>query len=363
LIIKNRLYELIFLVFAGVFIFFSSQKPMYNWDMIAYMGVAVEYQEHNLQRVHNEVYSSLQREVPASVYAGLTADIDDRHECAVSADAFAEELGFFRTKPLYTFLVFLFFTSGLPLVFSTLLPSIIASFVFLAIAYIWVAKYVKRYLAVIISAGIAFLPIVSEQARSSTPDALSSMLLLLTLYLLATNRKKQWVVLCMLLAVLARVDNVIFAIVVSFYLFLWQKKNMILKLGVILLAGAICLIGLPVLLGDSATWFTKFAFLFSFHDYVQHWRDVFYLLRTGPQYLTFIAIAIVLAFSKNEVISRIIRIISATVIIRLFLFPSLQERFFAAYEVAVVIMFVYYLAILSATLSRKEVVPDTSKGV
>ena len=108
------------------------------------------------------------------------------------------------------------------------------------------------------------------------------------------------------------------------------------------LISIVCVIGIPMLMGDSVTWFTKFAFLFSLKDYVQHWRDVIYTLRADVLYILLITLTAYLYLKADNQVKLILNIIVTTVVVRLFLFPSLQERFFGAYEFTVLIMFVLY---------------------
>jgi len=339
----KKLFDIVFIVLAGIFVFFMSKKPTYNWDMIAYMGVAVEYSEHDIQKVHDSVYHTLRYELPHKIYNGLTSNMDDRHECLTNAKVFGQELSFFRTKPLYTLLVFLLHRMGVQLVTATLLPSIIACFGMIILGYFWLCVYLKRPFAFVAAIVLAVLPVFAELDRFSTPDAISNFFVLLSMYLIATKKKRVWIVTSLALATLSRVDNFVLAIVVAYFVYMKDKKNIVLKLALTGLIAGVCIIGIPMLLGDSADWFTHFAFLFSVKDYIRHWRDVIYILRTDLLYLTLMAMTAFLLWKADSDVKRILSIVIATVVIRLFLFPSLQERFFAAYEFVVVIMFFAHL--------------------
>jgi len=341
---SRKLYDVIFIVIAAVFVFFLSKKPIYNWDMIAYMGVAVEYSEHDLQKVHDSVYHTLQHELPPKIYSGLTADKDQRHQCLTNVSVFGRQLSFFRTKPLYTFLVFSLSRIGVHLVTATLIPSMIACFAMIILAYYWLCVYLKRPYAFLAAIILAVLPVFSELDRYSTPDALSNFFVLLSLYGVATGRSSRWVIISLILATFSRVDNFVLAIVIAYFIYMKGRKNLVLKLGVTGLIAGVCIVGIPVLLGDKANWFTQFAFLFSVKDYIQHWRDVIYILRTDWLYLLLIVLTAFLLWKGNTEVRQMLYIVVATVVIRLFLFPSLQERFFAAYEFVVIIMFLSYLA-------------------
>lgn len=340
---RKRIFDFIFVAVSLMLVMYTARKPIYNWDMIAYMGVVEEYSEHNIQKVHDIVYYTLQKEVPTDVYSGLTNDKDDRRQCLVDANVFYQELSFFRAKPLYTGLVFLLHKLGCPFVLSTLIPSIISSFFFLLICYIWLCTYLKKEIAAIFALLLAQLPIFSELIRYSTPDALSNVLLLLSLYLIATDKKKHWLILALLLSLFARIDNFIFVFAALFFVYLKDvRKRRYPLLAGIAIAGAGVFI-IPMLFGNSFDWFTKFAFLFSVSDYAAHWKAVLFDLRQ-PLYILLIIISYFLLKSDDRKTTLIVKIILSTLAIRLVLFPSVQERFFAAYEFAIAILFIGYMS-------------------
>ena len=347
---RNRLLNTLFVLFAAALVLFFGEKPIYNWDMIAYMGVAVEYTEHNPQKVHDSVYKALKEEVPAPVYRDLTANIEDRKECLENVNTFEDELSFFRAKPLYTFFVFLLHKVGVHLVMATLIPSIIACFFIMLLVYQWLGVYLKKPYAFVLALLVGFLRVIIELDRYSTPDAISNLFILWSLYLVATKADRRWIIASLLLCIAARIDNFIFAGVVAYFIYLRGTKNIGLKLLLLGALAAICVIGVPMLMGDKADWFTKFAFLESVPAYVQHWRDTIYLVRTDVFYILMILVTAFLIWKGNKEVKTILYLIVITIGVRMVLFPSLQERFFAAYEIAVLIILAYHLAGVFKTL-------------
>lgn len=338
----KRTYDILLVVFALVFVLYTARKPIYNWDMIAYMGVVEEYSVHDIEKVHNNVYHTLQTEVPADVYAGLTDHEDDRYECLTDANVFHDELSFFRAKPLYTILVFLFYKAGLPFVISTMVPSMIAGFAILLIAYSWLCSYFKKHLAFLATILLSLLPAFAELVRLSTPDALSNMLLLFATYLIATDKSKRWLVFVLGLSLLARVDNFIFIIAFVFYVFMNGKFKVDYRMMGIAVIAILGVLGIPMLFGDSFNWFTKFAFLFSWSEYLHHWKVVVFDFRTS-QYLLLLLLSIFLYRSGDKKTMLIIKIIAVTFATRLLLFPSIQERFFVSFEFTIAILLIGFM--------------------
>lgn len=339
----KRITDILFILLAAISVWYVSQKPIYNWDMIEYMGVALSYTDHNDQEVHDIVYNSLKKEVPPEIYNGLTKNIEERKDCLTNVKVFDDQMSFFRTKPLYTFCVFLLYKAHVPLVIATLVPSIIAAFVMLLIIYFWLSTFLQKGWAFILGLLFMCLPVFHELNCYSTPDGISNMFILLSLYLLATKYAHKWSMTMAGISVIARIDNFIYAAVLGYFLFLRKSKNLLVSLFIIVVLSIAVVIGIPMLLGDNANWFTKFAFLFSVHDYIHHWRDVIYLVRTNGLYLLLIGIVIWMYFKAEKTIVSTLQIIILTIAVHMLLFPSLQERFFGAYEFAILILFIQYL--------------------
>lgn len=352
---RTKLFDLLFLIAAGFLVFYLSQKPVYNWDMISYMGVATEYSVHDPQVVHDSVYHDLKREVPAPVYRDLTGDHEERRACLLSSKEYNDQLSYFRAKPLYTLMIAGLNKAGVSLVRATLIPSIIACFFLMLLVYHWLSLYLKKPFAFVTALLMSLLPIFVELDRFSTPDAVSNFFVLLSLYLVTTAKNKWWILLSLFLSVVARVDNFVLAIVVAYFLYLKGTKNVVWKLGIVGAVAGISIIGIPVLMGDSPTWFTKFAFLGSVTSYVNHWRDVIYTLRTDALYLLLILATAFMLRKADYAIKMPLIIIVITILARLILFPSLQERFYAAYEFAVIILLVKYLSTRPGLIKLKRV--------
>lgn len=341
---QQRLANIIVILCSALLVFYYSQKPVYNWDMIAYMGIVTEYSENDINVIHKEVYTTLKNETPPEIYEGLVADIEDRHDCLVSAEAFKAELSYFRVKPLYTGLVFLLHKAGVPLVLATLIPSFIAAFFCLLITFSWLLMYVKNHWALLLTIVLGLYGPFAEITELSTPDALSNMFILLSLYLVAKQKQSRiGLLLCLVLAVAARVDNFIFASVVIYFTYLAGRKDMILKLLILGSVVGLSIILVPVLMGNPVDWFMKFAYVGSLGDYWQHWRDVFYLFRHSAYDMVLLPVTIFLLLKSTGVAKTIMQVIVLTIAAHMLLFPSLQERFLVSYEFALVIMLVKFL--------------------
>ena len=346
---------ILFILITLAFLLYIERHPVYNWDMIAYMGVVEEYDGLNIEQAHDSVYNILKRETPDTTYIGLTKPIEDRYECLVNVNAYQNELGFFRTKPLYTFLVFVFYKLGVNLVTSTFLPSFLSCFLLMLLTYHWLNKVTTPLGALITATMLLLLPKLGELCRLSSPDALSNMLILFSLYLLNFEARRKWLYVVLALCLLARIDNFIFVIVVLGFLHLRRGKALLKPLLVLGLISVLSIVIIPMIMGDSYDWFMNFAFLFSVNDYVQHWRFLLYDFRY-PSYLFLVIVSVILFQSGDSRTLLLTKIIVITFSIRCILFPSLQERFFVAYEFGLVLLLVQYASSIRA---RHRQISDT----
>ncbi|HTN47015.1 MAG TPA: hypothetical protein VL098_11760 [Flavipsychrobacter sp.] len=336
---------------AFVFLFYTERHPQYNWDMIAYMGVVQEYEGVGLRKAHDSVYNMIKRDLPKDAYNVLTAKVEDQYECLIDAKAYENELSFFRTKPLYTFTVYCLHKLGVNLVTATYIPSFFSCFVLILLIFHWLNQVTKPVVAFIIAVLLMLLPKFAELCRLSSPDAISNMLILLSIYLIHSKSKRIWIYIALAFSVLARIDNFIFVIVILGFQFFNQKNTKMLLLvtaGVSLLA----LLLIPMLLGDSYNWFMKFAFLFSVDDYLRHWKFVLFDFRY-PSYMFIAIIAVLLLAFGNSTSKELTRMMLITFVIRCILFPSLQERFFIAYEFAVVVLAVHHFSMVQKNSQSK----------
>ena len=333
-------------------------KPVYNWDILPYMALALNNTVDDKDSVHKEVYRLIKAgqekgEVPNGTFGELTKRIPYRIECYENADKFNAQLFYYRTKPLYNLLVYLLYATGVPLLEATFLPSLIGCFFVLLILYAWMSLYTSGFTAILVTVLTAMLPLFSELQNTSSPDALSAMFVLLSMYLLFSGKARGWIWLSLALAILIRIDNFIFAAVILFVV-LKPHQNRLFALLILFLATAlIAVIVVPWLSGNSLLWFTRFRFLESHVQYYFHVRNVFRAFFGDAYYWIWVTACIVLLNVKYERVQKLMFIITASVLVRLVLFPSLQERFFAPYELALIVASL--MAVNGRMLSPKEI--------
>ncbi|MGO8795526.1 MAG: hypothetical protein ACLQLC_11940 [Candidatus Sulfotelmatobacter sp.] len=110
------------------------RTPVYSMDSLQYMGNALLTEERDPVRVHERVYAEVNRSVPKIARdhllgrdAGAPADQNrSRQARAANAGTFAEFLPFFAIRPLYNQALWLVSKTGVGLVRSGILISVVS---------------------------------------------------------------------------------------------------------------------------------------------------------------------------------------------------------------------------------------------
>src|SRR5260221_9320013 len=103
----------------------SIKKPAYNWDILAYMGVILSYENADVKAIHHTVYAVAKEKIPAVYYSRLIdASNEYRNDMAQHPDRFYSQFPFYVVKPMYTGLAWIFYKMGVGLVMATVWPSV-----------------------------------------------------------------------------------------------------------------------------------------------------------------------------------------------------------------------------------------------
>lgn len=316
-------------------------KPAYNWDILPYMALALNHSVTDKDSVHKQVYQLIKEgqgkgEIPNGTFGELTKRLPYRVACYENADKFNAQLFYYRTKPLYNLLVYWLYLVGVPLIQATVIPSLVAGFIIILVMYAWMSLYTHRIIAAIIALLILLLPSFSELHNTSSPDALSAMFVLGAMYLFFAGKRKTWIFLCLALAVLVRIDNFIFAAAMVYVISKPGKNKLLFIAAGSVIAALVAMLIIPWLSGNSLMWFTEFKFLESHVQYYFHVRNVFRDLLASSHLLLWVILGVILLMVKDKQVRSLMLIILSCTVIRLILFPSLQERFFIPYELALI---------------------------
>lgn len=208
----NVLTKISFFVLLFLGIVYAGMKPLHNWDMIPYMACVIKKTNPTPEAYHAKTYDILREEVGEKEYKWLssleyTSTLESNHK------AFSENLPYYTIRIVYVNMVSFFYQLGIPLTFSTVLPSLISVFCIILTLFFVLNRELKNSLvASTIAIIILFLPPMTNLARLSTPDSLSALFLLLIT--ISYLYKRNWFLtfLLMSVSIMVRTDNIIWCI-------------------------------------------------------------------------------------------------------------------------------------------------------
>jgi hypothetical protein len=278
--ILTFLYFIIILLLSIAFYF----KPDYNWDILPYMALSLDINPIDVNAGQILPYAIAQGELPPKKYAALI-DSSSAYRYAAATDplVFQHELGFYRTRPLYVWLITCFHKAGVSFTKATVLPSVLSYFLFGMMLLFWVSgtkliswgnigsffspqsrrgaenksidhdflaslrlsgekekrstgvltEIKQTVIPLIFCLAILFSPFMVNTARLSTPDMLTSLFLISGCWFLLENRSVPAVSVLFLLALLTRYDCILLIILILVWLLITERRNFLYWLPLI----------------------------------------------------------------------------------------------------------------------------------
>jgi hypothetical protein len=194
----------------------ATSKPSYNWDMLAYVGVAKIMQGETVSEAHAHTYAEARATLPDSVYSLLATSDAYRATVAADTQSFREQLPFYTVKPAYPALIAVFESQGINGIQASVLISRLSVALLSVVCCIWLTYYFRTLPAAVLACLLVSTPYVFGLCRYSTPDALSSLMILTASLALANQRRFSAVAIAALaMAVLCRPDSIVFTVVAS----------------------------------------------------------------------------------------------------------------------------------------------------
>jgi hypothetical protein len=354
------LFYLLMLLGLGIL---SYEKPDYNWDMLPYTAVMLQY-DHPVKDIHQQVYQLAARELPADMYNLLAGNSNpDRKKWREDAGAFRLLLPFYVVKPFYTFIAYAFFKLGMPVFKATVMPSVIAYLMTGMLLLVWLSKYLKIVVAAIICAIIMLLPPIAEAATYSSPDFLAGMLLFYAVYFLIEIESINGFFLLGLLSVLSRIDFILpllillISLKVQFKVLTMQKLVFLMSIAVIiyLLISSNAysygwnLLFFPSFMGTLHPHANAPSF-FKIHDYWEILKSqvMTALYHSNCAWLALISVLTLLQYSFKEMKSsrQVFVLISLLIslMVRFLLQPVVADRFYIGYYLIILCLFIIRLS-------------------
>jgi hypothetical protein len=239
-----------------------AQHPYYNWDMVAYVAVALIDAGEPAETVHRKTYDIVAASLPPDNFAELTQQGTYRRAVAADAALFAAQLPFYSVKPVYPAVMSLLYRAGMNPVTASVAISAAGYAGICVLLYLWTARWLRPLVAVPLTALLFLCPYLTPIAQFSTPDALSVLVLLAGLFCIIELNRPLSGAAILVGSILVRPENVIYVGVVLAYLLLFRR----VAPGGLLILGAAALTTYAAVVTSSHNYGWKTLFYFTFVD-------------------------------------------------------------------------------------------------
>jgi hypothetical protein len=350
----------VYVILIGLMALFSFRRPEYNWDMLPYMAVILRMEDPDPKRVHQLTYETARKELPEQAYALLIGS-EKRKMYSKEPAVFYDQLPFYVVKPLYTGLVYLFHKSGVALSLATVLPSILSYLLMGLLVLKWLNQSFHPLFAFAVSLCIMNSNLVIEISRLSTPDGLSALLVMFAIYCVAQRKHFVWIALFFMLALFARLDNIISAVFLSSFLYFGKRWNPGFQLRQYIILLALFLVSYLIVSSFASSFGWDLTYYPQFAQYIGATREYGHLplpqrylalvkseLITGFYYTHFVFFLFLFTLQSYPELTNwrkwsteqaLCIVFLGVIATRFILFPDLSDRFFLPYYISIMILF------------------------
>jgi hypothetical protein len=340
-----------FLLIAG---WLAYTYPYNDWDVLAYVGCAINLTESDQVKLHKEVFEQAREELPEEDFAEMTTSVPFRRDVAANPWHFAEQLPFYSIRPLYIQLLAWIHRLGATYFQATKLVSSIALGLLGFSIFLWMRERLGAgdagWRAALISGLLLLTPPLFLAGRTASPDAISGLFTVTAVYLLTQKHRIFPAAVLLLSSIFLRSDNVILVgMILCWYSWpLRQGADEVrippVKAAVLLLLAAASVLTVNHFSGHYG-WATLMRNTFtdaistpgetvvtvSWGDYLEDAKELAGITAAGSM-VAFVLLA-VLALVSGRASRRskeLIWVIFAALAVRLALFPHLEDRYFVA---------------------------------
>jgi hypothetical protein len=253
-LLKPKLFSLIaFALLLSFAALRAYRYPEYSTDGLSYMANAIAMRGASVRVIHDTVYREAKAGIPGPAFEHLTGNDANEptmqnnsfHDRATNPYHFAEYLPCFAIRPIFTELVYvLHYWFGVGLLTSIVLIPAVSYWLMGWLVLIWICRYAAIEMACLMSIVLMLTPPLLDLARSTTPDALSSLVVLSAVFLLFQQRNLLPGLILLIASVYVRTDNVILVVFVLAYLWLAESDLRVWHAAVLslLAVGSVALI-------------------------------------------------------------------------------------------------------------------------
>ncbi len=340
---------------------FAYKHPAYNWDMLAYMALVVKIEKGDINEVHKITYVNARENIPVNEYDKLVGG-DLRKSRLENPSEFNRILPLYAVKPFFIWLSYGFYKAGFSLPLATVIPSIIAYLLIGLLLFHWLCRHHRIFLAFAGGLLIMYSSVMINVANLSTPDCVSALFLLSAFYFILEKPSVLLSFLFLTGSVFVRLDNIILSfLLLTFLFFSGLRKKKIPRVQYFTMLAV--LTGVYILISGMAggdNWdllyyptFIKYYHpdhqaqsLFSVSNYLTLFSERVVMALLYSQVSIFLLLVLIMvsgglpAKLRNLPFEQLFCILLVfTIVIRFILFPDLEDRFYIAFYVVILILF------------------------
>ena len=197
---------LLYVIASLMAVFSAIGRPVYNWDMIGYVGSVVASQTEDKTIIHQRALDEVLAVTPQVFHATFT-----KNRLSNDVENFNRQIPFYSIKPLYVAAIDLIHQLGAGLAEATWLISTVFFIVLAAAISQWQPQAASRnawLLSVVALMWLGNLP-MAKLAAYSTPDAMAIAFLMVALVAWWRNQSLAGLMIGSSLAILTRPDALI----------------------------------------------------------------------------------------------------------------------------------------------------------
>jgi hypothetical protein len=332
---------LVYILLLCLFTFVLSRYPGHNGDMPFYIACAIEKGQGSMNGVVDQTKEVLKKELPAAEYQDHAARFGNSDPVILER---------YRIKPLYILLVLIFHRLGFSYIHATVIPSLIGYFLIGLSIWRFAIQRLDSVMTFLISMVCMMIYPTLVLARLSTPDAISCFFMLNALLFIYFGRNKTLWICLFLVAICARVDNVVSELIFLFALWKWPGINFSNKLSTKeFISFSSILIGVALLVnGMSARhffWFTDPYFSQPAGQYVKDVRLYFFVVAGSffmSLFILFLISGFSRGFSRKSEVNYLFYVVCVLVFVRFLLYPYYEERYLMAFYLFSLLIFSFH---------------------
>lgn len=209
-------YLVLFLALSAAALF----QPTYTWDLVGYVGSSIDSTTPEV--IHRQTFEVIRSLQPNK---NLQLENPYRQDEAANPFHFAQQIPLYSIKPVYVALIKGLHHFGVTYPKSAVAISAVSNFLLALLLWFWMAPYLGSGPRLMICGLIMLSPNLLELSRWATPDALSTLLAALGLYLILGPNRYFWGSAALVLDIWVRTDAVVLAGIVMMFLLLTRKLD------------------------------------------------------------------------------------------------------------------------------------------